>query len=79
LGADTHTETSRTEAISRNQVCTGQRPACAWFNYTLKIFVAKHTEFELTGKYLRGVLERPKIMRLKFSRPEKNPQNPRKF
>ena len=40
------------------------------------MFVAKHTEFELTGKYLRGVLERPKIMRLKFSRPEKNPQNP---
>jgi len=34
----------------------------------------KHTEFELTGKFLRGVLER-----LKFSRPDKNLQNPQNF
>jgi len=32
-----------------------------------------HTEFELTGKNLKGILERPKILRLKFSRPDKNP------
>jgi len=38
----------------------------------LKIF-ATHTELELTGKVLRGVLERPKFSRLKFSKPDKNP------
>jgi len=41
-------------------------------NYVrLRYLRHQHTEFELTGKNLRGVLERPK-----FSRPDKNPWSP---
>ena len=35
--------------------------------------------FEVSQDFSRGACEGPKFSRLKFSRPDKNPRNPRKF
>ena len=35
--------------------------------------------FEVSQDFSRGAYEGPKISRLKFSRPDNNPRNPRKF
>ena len=35
--------------------------------------------FEVSQDFSRGACEGPKISRLKYSRPDKNPRNPRKF
>ena len=35
--------------------------------------------FEVLQDFSRGAYEGPKFSRLKFSRPDKNPRNPRKF
>ena len=35
--------------------------------------------FEVLQDFSRGACEGPKISRIKFSRPDKNPQNPRNF
>ena len=35
--------------------------------------------FEVSQDFSRGACEGPKFSRIKFSRPDKNPRNPRKF
>ena len=35
--------------------------------------------FEVSQDFSRGAYEGPKFSRIKFSRPDKNPGNPRKF
>ena len=56
-----------------------------YFRIALKFSKVRFSDFSLNFRsrfckiFSRGACEGPKFSRIKFSRPDKNPRNPRKF